>query len=118
MKKKSWQKKITESCVEAGTYRPFFDIPISQLAEILEMRDDAMKQYRNGGGQTVVEHTNKADHTNVTKNPALTIVDDLTKTALAYWRDLGLTPAGLKNISKDALKTQKKSALAEALSEI
>ena len=41
---------------------------------------------------------------------------DLDTQALAYWRDLGLTPAGLKKINEAAMKEKKRSALVEALS--
>lgn len=117
-KKRTWVRKIRKACQEAGTYRPFFDITIATLADIMEMRDDAMEQYLASGAKPVVVHTNKAKERNLVKNPALIAVDDLNKTALAYWRDLGLTPAGLKRISEDAMKVQKTSALAEALRDL
>ena len=52
------------------------------------------------------------------KNPALKVVDDLNKTALAYWRDLGLTPAGLKRLGESTLTVQKGSTFEEVLAEI
>ena len=84
----------------------------------MEMRDKAMEQYISSGGNPVVIHTNKAKERNLVKNPALIAVNDLNTTALAYWRDLGLTPAGLRRISEDAMKAPRKSALAEALRDI
>lgn len=118
MKKNAWKRKIRQACQEAGTYRPFFEIPIDTLANIMETRDKALEAYENSGGNPVVVHTNKAKERNLVKNPALVAVDDLNKTALAYWRDLGLTPAGLRRINEDAMKVQRRSALAEALSSI
>ena len=115
MKKATWRKKIKEYCEMAGTYRPFFDSIIDTLAEILEKRDEAGEQYKKAGSRPIVEYTNKGGATNPTKNPALVLWDDLNKSALAYWRDLGLTPAGLKKIDESALGKQKKNALAEAL---
>lgn len=79
------------------------------------MRDKAQKQFDDSGGQAVVEHTNKGGATNITKNPALTIIMDCNAQALQYWRDLGLTPSGLKKINEQAMQKQKRSALAEAL---
>ena len=117
-KKKTWVRKIRQACKEAGTYRPFFDITINTLADIMEMRDDAMEQYITSGGNPVVIHTNKAKEKNLVKNPALIAVDDLNKTALAYWRDLGLTPAGLRRINDDLMKPQKTSALIQALASL
>ena len=104
MKKQSWRKKIKEACKDAGTYRPYFDSIIDTLAGIMESRDDAQQKFIDSGKQTVVIHTNKGGAANIVKNPALVVVDDLNKTALSYWRDLGLTPAGLKRLNEDALR--------------
>lgn len=51
----------------------------------------------------------------MTKNPLLVLWDDLNKSALAYWRDLGLTPAGLKKIDETAVRRKKTSSLADAI---
>lgn len=119
MKKNSWKRKIKQACEEAGTYRPFFDSVIDTLAGIMEQRDDALEKYKASGGNTVVMHTNKGGNTNIVKNPALVVVDDLNKTALAYWRDLGLTPAGLKRINETALKGgTKKTTLGDVLKDL
>ena len=48
----------------------------------------------------------------------LRLVNDLNRDALMYWRDLGLTPAGLKKINDKALTKTKKSTLASALKEL
>lgn len=115
MTKKKWAARITEACKEAGTYRPFFDDIICTLAEILERRDKAERTFRQSGGNMIIMHTNRAGATNLEQNPALRLINDLNRDALAYWRDLGLTPAGLKKINEDAMKRRKRSALAEAL---
>ena len=119
MNKEEWKAIILKSTDEAGTYRKCFDSVIDTLAGIMEMRDDALERFYDYGGNTVIEYTNKAGNTNVVKNPALVVVDDLNKTALAYWRDLGLTPAGLKRV-KDLNPSDdgKKSALEVALEEL
>ena len=115
MKKQSWRKKIKEACKDAGTYRPYFDSIIDTLAGIMESRDDAQQKFIDSGKQTVVIHTNKGGAANIVKNPALQMYNDLNTTALAYWRDLGLTPAGLKRISDEALKPRQRSSLADLL---
>lgn len=104
MTKKKWTEKIRAACEDAGTYKPYFDTAIDTLASIMELRDKAQVNFRKGGSLITVEHTNKGGNTNIVKNPALTIIDDLNRTALAYWRDLGLTPAGLKRLNNDALQ--------------
>lgn len=118
MKKAGWKKKIKNACEEAGTYRPFFDAVIDTLAETLEKRDAAAEYYEFLGSMPIVDYTNKGGATNMVKNPALVIWDDLNKSALAYWRDLGLTPAGLKKIDESALNKKKKSGLAEVLMDL
>lgn len=104
MEQRKWKNKIKKACREAGTYQPYFDHVIDTLASILEKRDDAESQYIQSGAEPLVEYTNKGGATNMIKNPALVLWDDLNKSALAYWRDLGLTPAGLKKLNDDALK--------------
>lgn len=119
MKKESYIKKIKESCEVAGTYRPYFDEIIKTLAQILETRDDALEQFSKTGGKPVVAHTNKGGATNIVKNPALVVVMDMNTQALAYWRDLGLTPAGLKRINEKAMEPKKKkSGFAEQIAQI
>lgn len=98
-KKPTWKKKIKAACEEAGTYEPFFDIVIDQLAGIMETRDTAADMFKKMGGKPVISHTNKGGNTNLVKNPALVVINDCNQQALAYWRDLGLTPSGFKKLS-------------------
>lgn len=118
MRKVTWDKRITAAAKAAGTYRPYFDSVIATLAGILEKRDAAQKAFDASGGDMVVEHTNKNGSTYLEQNPVLRLINELNRDALAYWRDLGLTPAGLKKIDETALKKKKESALAAALREL
>ena len=118
MKQKTYAKRIKQACEDAGTYRPYFDNVINTLAGILERRDEAEEYYLEEGGEPIVKYTNKSGAENMVTNPALALWDKLNTSALAYWRDLGLTPAGLKKIDDTALKSQKKDAFADALSEL
>ena len=113
--KSAWVERITASAISAGTYRPYFDDVIDTLADILERRDVARAMFDESGGNIIVNHTNKAGATNIEQNPMLRMVNDLNRDALAYWRDLGLTPAGLRRIDEQSMKQRKKSALGEAL---
>lgn len=115
MKKKAWKARIKAATEDAGTYRPYFDNIIDTLASIMELRDDAQKRFEDSGGATVVTQTNVKGAEYLAKNPALVVIDDMNKTALQYWRDLGLTPAGLKRIDDQAMKGQKQNELAAAL---
>ena len=115
MTERQWKTKIKRYCEAAGTYRPYFIPVIDTLAEILSRRDDALKKYQDSGASPLVRHTNKAGATNLEQNPLLRVINDLNRDALAYWRDLGLTPAGLRKINEAAMKKVKKNALAEVL---
>lgn len=118
MEAKKWVTKIKRDTKRAGTYKPFFDEVIKTLASILEERDKAQETFEATGGKVIVAHTNKAGATNLEQNPALRLVNDLNRDALAYWRDLGLTPKGLKAINDQALQEQKADALTEALADL
>lgn len=111
MTKAEWNSKIKTQCEEAGTYRKFFDSVIETLAGIMETRDNAEEKFIASGGQTIVKHTNKAGATNIVKNPALVVIMDCNAQALAYWRDLGLTPAGYKRLNATVVKEEEKGSL-------
>lgn len=119
MDQKQWKSKIKSAAKKAGTYQPFFDAVIDTLAGILEKRDAAQELFDRSGGNVIVKHTNKGGATNLELNPALRLINDLNRDALAYWRDLGLTPAGLKRLNEAALAPKKEgSALEEALAKL
>ena len=107
VKKRAWKTKIKKACIEAGTSKPYFDYVIDTLAGILEKRDQAQEQYDIGDEPMVIEMTNKSGFANKVKNPLISIWDDLNKSALSYWRDLGLTPAGLKKLNEESFAKAK-----------
>lgn len=112
-----YRKKIVKDCKAIGTYKPQFGGAIDTLCEILEKRDNAQELFEKSGGKVIVKHTNKGGATNLEQNPALRLINDLNRDALAYWRELGLTPASLKKINEAAVKPAAKetSPLAKAL---
>ena len=77
---------------------------IEALAEILEQRDAAAQEFLDSGGKLVVEYTNKGGATNKVKNPAYVVWSELNTAALAYWRELCLTPAAYKKACGTVLK--------------
>lgn len=119
MTKTKWKNKIKKACVAAGTYQKFYDNVIETLASILETRDKAQEIFEKNGSEPVIEYTNKSGATNLIKNPTLLVIQDCNAQALAYWRDLGLTPKGLKMLGEKGLVNQNKSVgLAEALADL
>lgn len=92
---------------EAGTYKPAFDSVIDTLATILEQRDAAYNEFLDSGGQTCIEKISDRGARNIAKNPRLQAWQDLNNTALAYWRECGLSPGSLRKISAEEMKSQK-----------
>lgn len=119
MTKTQWKNRIKKACRDAGTYQKYFDNLIDTLAGILENRDKAQEWYEESGAKPIVKHTNKAGASNLVKNPALVVIQDCNQQALAYWRDLGLTPMGLKRLGEKGLVNSNKGVgLAEALADL
>lgn len=94
-----------------------FDHVIETLASILEERDQAEQAFQKTGGSVIIKHTNKGGATNLEQNPALRLMNDLNRDALTYWRELGLTPKGLKAIN-DNVGNDKKSTFEDLLNDI
>lgn len=107
MTRRQWKRIIRKECETAGVYRPYFDSVIDALAGILEMRDNAQEKFEASGGNTIVKHTNKGGATNIVKNPALVVVMECNAQALAYWRELGLTPRGFQAVQEMAVVPEK-----------
>lgn len=104
MEKDEWTRKIKAACRKAGTFQPQFRYVIETLAQIMEDRDKAHEQYIASGANPTIIHTNKAKEKNIVKNPMLVMEMELNAQALAYWRDLGLTPAGLRKLNAEVVK--------------
>lgn len=115
MEKQKWRDEIVRACQGVGTYRPQFDQVIDTLAGIMEERDKVHEQYIATGAHPTVIHTNKAKEQNIAKNPMLVMEMDLNTQALAYWRDLGLTPAGLRKLNAQVVEDQRKTGGLEQL---
>lgn len=99
MKKKQWSKVITAKCEALGTMRPSFETAINVLAEIMEARDEALKQFRESGGELCVDKVSDRGSVNKTKNPFYVVWAELNNQVLQYLNALGLTQKGLKYIN-------------------
>lgn len=119
MNKTEWKEYIKQQTEAVRTYREEFTPTIDALAEILEQRDRTYQQYVDEGSQAVVIHVQDRGAENTKKNPLLQVWMDLNSQALTYWRDLGLTPAGLKRLNDGALKVdEQKRSFGDILSEM
>ena len=119
MSKIKWKNLINKQLSALGLQNDAYDSTVESLAMILEQRDKTFEEFQDSGGKSVIEYTNKGGSTNMTKNPLLVMWDELNKTALAYWRELGMTPSSYKKLTGEgSKKKEKKKGLAAALASI
>lgn len=118
MTKTSWKKLIVKQLKELDIYNDSYKSVIETLAGILEQRDTAREAFEAEGGTMVVEHVSDRGAVNLKRNPLLQLWQDLNTQALAYWRDLGLTPAGLKRLKDTTAEKVELSGLEKALNGI
>lgn len=118
MTKSKWKAEIWGQMSALGVKDEAYENQVDALARILEQRDRTFKEFKDSGRESAVVHTNKNGSKNLAKNPLLVMWDDLNKSALAYWRELGLTPSSYKKITGDTPKKEKPGGLAAALMEI
>ena len=118
MEKAKWKIEIQKACEEAGTYKSVFDAVIDTLAQVLEDRDKADEQYKASGSNPTIIHVNRAKEKNITKNPILVMRNELNTQALAMWRELGLTPKGLRTLSADVIDRSTSGGLERLLAKL
>ena len=119
MSKTKWKNLIKKQLAALGLQNDAYESTVESLAAILAQRDKTFAEFRKSGGKSVIEYTNKGGSTNMTKNPLLVLWDDLNKTALAYWRELGMTPSSYKKLTGEGpRKEEKQKGLAAALASI
>lgn len=102
-----WKTKLTKATKQIGTYKPSFDTTIALLADLLEKRDAAQKEFEESGDPMIVELTNKS----LATHPALKLAMDCDKAALPYLNDMGLTAAGYKKIKGENKEAPKECKL-------
>lgn len=116
MNKEEWKKLLIYNCQEVGTFQETFLPVIETLAQILEQRDQVHEQYvKEGSHPTITRHTERSGEKNTAKNPLLMIENDLNAQALAFFRQLGLTPKGLKELTSPTVNESKTTAGLEQL---
>lgn len=103
MEARKWKTIIKRKMTEVGTYKPAFEKTVETLANILEHRDLVYEEFQ-ADGRYIINRISDRGAVNSAKNPLFVVWTELNSQALAYWRDLGLTPAGLKRIDESAVK--------------
>lgn len=112
-----YKRKIRSECRKAGTYQKTDELAINNLAEVLDKRDSAQRDFADSGGCVTIQVDTRGG-TTTRKNPALQAWVDLTTCALQYLRELGLTPSARKKITGDGTAGKKKNPLADLLKDI
>jgi len=112
------KRQIIERMQQLGTYRVQYMAAINRTAELYLELDALVARYEAEGREAVVEYTNKAGATNMTKNPVRSAIDDVYSQLLAHERELGLTPAAMKKLDEGATKPKAESPLARAMREL
>lgn len=110
-----YRNDIIKKMKALGVYHVEFSHTVDTLARTLYDYDRTLKSFEESGGNVVIRYTNKSGATNVTKNPYYLALEGMREDILAYSRELGLTPSGLKKINEASMRPVKASALAEAL---
>ena len=118
MDSKNWKKKIKKATETVGTYQDSFEDVINTLADLLAERDRIYEQYIAEGAQSLVLVVSDRGQENMRDNPLLTTWRSINRDVLQYWRDLGLTPAGLKKIMDDSMNKPEESALDKVLQKL
>lgn len=118
MDAKKWKARIKKAAETVGTYQEPFDDVITTLADMLAERDRIYIQYVEEGAHPLVEVISDRGQSNLRDNPLLTTWRSINRDALQYWRDLGLTPAGLKKIVDDSMKPDQESTLDRVLASL
>ena len=98
MTKDEWKKIIEEQISSNKNYLASFQTTIIILAEMLEERDRVYQAYLESGAEPVITFTSDRGAENPKQNPLLRQWQEINTTALAYLRDLGITPAGLRKL--------------------
>lgn len=115
-KKTDLRDELKDMMKKVGTYNESFDLTISMCARTIEDYERTLSQFERTGGNVVISYTNKNGSRNPVKNPLYQAIEYMRKDILAYLRDLGLTPSGLKKINQDSFTGEvKDSPLVEVL---
>jgi len=113
-----YKKQIINKMKQVGTYNASFMYTINTLAKVLADYEETINLYERTGRQKIVKHTNKSGATNIIKNPLYQAIEKQRDDIIAYSRELGLTPAGLKRIKDKDNTSKKESRLERVLHEL
>ena len=112
---RQYENEIIRQMDALHVYHEEFGNAVTVLARMLYDYQETLRMFEESGGRVVVKHTNKAGAVNAVKNPYYQTLEGLRISILAYLRELGLTPAGLKKVNDASMRPERSSPLTEAL---
>lgn len=118
MTERGYLVKINKAMRAADTYQEIYTEVIKTLAAVLAERDHIYEQYVKEGSEPLVDVLTDRGSPQRRPNPLLDQWNKLNQTALSYWKELGLTPAGLKKLNDEATKEPKMSPLDSVLAKL
>ena len=113
----TYKRNIISKMKQVGVYNNAFMITINTFAKIMYDYETALDTFERSGGNMVIKHTNKNGSTNIVKNPLYLAIEKLRTDIMAYARELGLTPAGLRKLNQE-IDDKPATALDEILSKL
>ena len=113
-----WVKKITAKMNLKRIDPSGYEDVIETLAEMLEERDRIYSQYKKEGSHPLVEYTSNRGESNLVPNPLLKEWQTINKDALVYWRQLGLTPKGFKELNDQPIGQAKTTGLGQMINDL
>lgn len=119
MTAKKWITQIKKKMAIVGVKYEGFENVVKTLSELLEERDRVYEQYQDEGSHPLIEYVSDRGKSNMVTNPLLKEWQQMNRDALTYWKELGLTPAGLKKLNEEGVNAQdKRSALDKVLANL
>lgn len=106
---KTAKSEITRCLKSLGIYKKEFNRAILILSKMLADLYEAENKFAESGGEFVIENTNKAGATNISKNPQYQVVENLRSECISVMHELGLTPQGLKRYDDKLIAQEKKA---------
>lgn len=112
---KAVRNKTIESMTSVGTYKDEFLPTIERYAELFVEYNNLKEDWEKDGRKITEPYTNKAGATNIRKTALYLALESLRKELLELEDKFGLTPAGLKKIKTEGLKTTAENKLTKIL---
>ena len=98
MTKEQYKKLIIKDMKDLCIYQEQFNLLIDTLAQTCEFRDKNQEEWKKSGGKMVIEYTNKAGATNISKSPYYLNNLQFNEQILKYCKELCISPSGMNKL--------------------